>query len=94
MFVYDIMQKAEIDLKFVMMDKSIVQISAIEKLAEEMKSAGKEPVDYLLCIFHMFQDFERFCRASDNLTGTKDAKKLQRMEVYSRVRTVQVCKCV
>ena len=62
-----------------MIDKSKAEIAALKRLG----------IPYLLCIFHMLQDVERFCKSSKSGVHGKENEQL-RMRIYRYLRAVQV----
>jgi len=62
-----------------MIDKSKAEIAALKRLG----------IPYLLCIFHMLQDVERFCKSSKSGVHGKENEQV-RMGIYRDLRGVQV----
>ncbi|KAH7620903.1 hypothetical protein NADE_003512 [Nannochloris sp. 'desiccata'] len=79
-FLSTIAAAAEMEISHVMMDKSKSQIASCKQLG----------IKYLLCIFHMLQDFEKFCKSQKSGIFGKDNKGL-RVKIYRELRELQYC---
>ena len=74
------MQAAEIDSSGVkmMIDKSVTERHSLTELG----------ISYLLCIFHMLQEIERFLKSGDSGVHGR-GRKDERLEILHRVRKLQ-----
>ena len=61
-----------------MIDKSVVERAALRDLG----------ISYVLCIFHMLQEVERYLKSGDSKVGGKDAKEL-RLSILHDLRKLQ-----
>jgi hypothetical protein len=78
-FLTTVAEAAGMKFSNIMVDKSKAEIAACKQLE----------INHLLCIFHMLQDFEKFCKSTKSgIHGNTNRSK--RLEVYKNLRKLQV----